>query len=59
MANYDKPAFVWSGALPIDFDIQDFPIPSPLPSQLPNLVNSFGDSGSGVTPDEWGMPIVG
>jgi len=60
MADYDKPAFTWQNAA-VDFEAQSWPIPpvSPLPSQLPSLVNSFGEAGSGVTPDEFGVPIVG
>lgn len=61
MANYDKPAFTWGDSQPIPWASQTWqPIVSPQPSQLPNLVNAFGDAtGGGVTADEWGMPIVG
>jgi hypothetical protein len=60
MADYDKPAFIWKNAA-VDFDGQAWPIPpvSPQPSQFPTLANAFGEAGSGVTPSEWGMPIVG
>lgn len=63
MADFDKPAFSWTvislddSGIPYGRDIRDFP--DVVPSQVPNFINAFGEVGSGVTPSEWGIPIVG